>query len=51
MSLTDFELKRCKKLAGQYIEKNRPPAHIRAEFHPWCAVDLVRSQLVVADRG
>lgn len=26
-------------------------ADLRAESHPWCAVDLVRSQLVAAGRG
>ena len=32
MSLTEFELKRCEKLVGQFIEKHRPPAHIRNEL-------------------
>lgn len=29
----------------------RVAADLRAESHPWCAVDLVRSQLVAAGRG
>lgn len=32
MSFTEFELKRCEKLVGQFIEKHRPPAHIRNEL-------------------
>lgn len=29
----------------------RVAADLRAESHPWCAVELVRSQLVAAGRG
>lgn len=29
----------------------RVAADLRAELHPWCGVDLVRSQLVAAGRG
>jgi len=32
MSLTESELKRCEKLVGQFIEKHRPPAHLRNEL-------------------
>ncbi len=32
MALTEFEIKRCEKLVGQYIESRRPPAHIRNEI-------------------
>lgn len=32
MSLTEFELKRCEKLLRQFIEKHRPPAHLRNEL-------------------
>jgi hypothetical protein len=32
MSLSEFEIKRCEKLVGQYVEKRRPPAHIRNEL-------------------
>ena len=31
MALTEFEIKRGKKLVGQYIESRRPPVHIRNE--------------------
>ena len=29
MALSEFEQKRCEKLVGAYIQKRRPPAHIR----------------------
>jgi hypothetical protein len=29
MAISEFEIKRCEKLVGAYIEKNRPPAHLR----------------------
>lgn len=31
MPLSEFEIKRCEKIVGAYIEKHRPPAHIRNE--------------------
>jgi len=31
MSFSEFEIKRLKKIVGQYIEKNRPPVDIRNE--------------------
>jgi hypothetical protein len=31
MSISEFEIKRCEKYVGEYIEKHRPPAHIRNE--------------------
>jgi hypothetical protein len=32
MTLSEFEIKRCEKLVGQYVENRRPPAHIRNEL-------------------
>lgn len=32
MVLSEFELKRLEKLVGQYVEKRRPPPHIRPEL-------------------
>lgn len=32
MALSEFELKRLEKLVGQYVEKRRPPPHIRPEL-------------------
>ena len=29
MTISEFEIKRCEKLVGAYVEKHRPPAHIR----------------------
>lgn len=29
MAISEFEIKRCEKLVGAYIEKHRPPPHIR----------------------
>ena len=29
MAISEFEIKRCEKLVGAYVEKHRPPAHIR----------------------
>jgi hypothetical protein len=31
MALSKFEEKRCEKIVRQYVEKHRPPAHIRNE--------------------
>src|SRR5450756_1303065 len=31
MTLSEFDTKRCEKLVVQFIEKRRPPPHIRAE--------------------
>jgi len=31
MAISEFELKRCEKKLEQFLEENRPPAHIRAE--------------------
>jgi hypothetical protein len=31
MGLTEFEIRRCEKLLGAFIEKRRPPPHIRAQ--------------------
>lgn len=31
MAISEFEIKRCEKHVGQYVEKHRPPAHIRNE--------------------
>ena len=32
MALSEFELKRCDKLMHDYIERRRPPEHIRPEL-------------------
>jgi hypothetical protein len=32
MALSEFELKKCEKLVADYIEKHRPPVHIRNEL-------------------
>ena len=32
MALSEFEIKRCEKLVGQYVENRRPPPHIRNEL-------------------
>ncbi len=32
MALSEFEIKKCKKLAAQFVEKHRPPPHIRSEL-------------------
>ena len=31
MTLSEFEIKRCEKLVAEFIQKRRPPPHIRAE--------------------
>ena len=31
LALSEFETKRCEKLVAQFIERRRPPAHIRTE--------------------
>ncbi|HOP40539.1 MAG TPA: DUF3024 domain-containing protein [Geobacteraceae bacterium] len=32
MALSEFEIKRCEKLLGAYLEKHRPPVEIRNEL-------------------
>jgi len=32
MAISEFEIKRCEKLVGQYVESHRPPTHIRNEL-------------------
>lgn len=32
MALSEFEIKKCERLAGEFVEKRRPPAHIRKEL-------------------
>lgn len=32
MALSEFEIKKCEKLVGEFIEKRRPPPHIRNEL-------------------
>jgi hypothetical protein len=32
MTLSEFETKRCEKLVAEFVEKRRPPPHIRAEL-------------------
>jgi hypothetical protein len=31
MTLSEFDTKRCEKLVAQFIEKRRPPPHVRAD--------------------
>ena len=31
MAISEFEIKRCKKLVASYVEQHRPPPHIRNE--------------------
>ena len=31
MAFSEFEIKRIQKVVGQYIEKHRPPEHLRDE--------------------
>jgi hypothetical protein len=31
MALSEFELKRCEKLVAEFVEKRRPPPHLRAQ--------------------
>jgi len=31
MAISEFEIKRCEKLVSAYVEKHRPPAHIRSQ--------------------
>ncbi len=31
MTFSEFDIKRCEKLVAQFIERRRPPSHIRAE--------------------
>jgi len=32
MAISEFEIKRCEKLVGEYVQKHRPPPHIRPEL-------------------
>jgi len=32
MALSEFEIKRVEKLAAQYLEAHRPPAHVRPQL-------------------
>ena len=32
MAFSEFEIKRCEKLVGQYVESRRPPVHIRNDL-------------------
>jgi hypothetical protein len=32
MALSEFETKRCEKLISEYVDRCRPPAHIRPEL-------------------
>lgn len=32
MTLSEFEIKRCEKLVAEFVEKRRPPPHVRAEL-------------------
>jgi len=31
MAISEFEIKRYEKIVGEYVEKHRPPAHVRNE--------------------
>ncbi|MEN8213764.1 MAG: DUF3024 domain-containing protein [Pseudomonadota bacterium] len=32
MAISEFEIKRCEKLVGEYINNHRPPTHIRNQL-------------------
>ena len=32
MALSEFEQKRCERIVGAYVQKRRPPVHIRPEL-------------------
>jgi len=32
MAISEFEIRRVEKLASEYVERHRPPAHIRSEL-------------------
>lgn len=32
MALSEFEIKRVQKLASEYVDEHRPPAHVRSEL-------------------
>lgn len=32
MAISEFEIKRIEKLVGQFVEKRRPPAHVRNDI-------------------
>ena len=32
MTISEFEIKRCEKLVGSFVEQHRPPPHIRKEL-------------------
>ena len=32
MALSEFEIKKCEKVVGEFVKKRRPPAHIRNEL-------------------
>ena len=32
MALSEFEQKRCERIVGAYIQKRRPPVHVRPEL-------------------
>lgn len=32
MAISEFEIRRCEKELEKFLEENRPPAHVRAQF-------------------
>ncbi len=32
MAFSEFEIERCKRVVGEYVEKHRPPPHMRDEL-------------------
>jgi hypothetical protein len=38
MAFSEFERKKCEKVVGAFIEKGRPPEHIRDEVDMSCRI-------------
>jgi Protein of unknown function (DUF3024) len=38
MAISEFETRRCEKLMGAYIERHRPPAHLRNQLDLACRI-------------
>lgn len=45
MAISEFEIKRCEKLATKFIEKHRPPTHLRSEIDLFFRIDKQNQSL------
>ena len=45
MTISEFEIKRYEKIVAQYIEKHRPPAHVRNQVD--LAFRLVKQSVII----